>query len=186
MPTYKRLRVRCLIVRMVMAGMALWSFVALAGEQSKPLSPTATAQCQFTDGKTVTINYSSPSMKGRKIFGGLVPYGQIWRTGANEATSLIANTNIAIEGKNIPAGSYTIFTIPNLDQWILIINKKTGEWGIPYKYEADELTRTTLSVAPLAPPLESLSIAFQQMRAGCVLRIRWESVDASGLVAEAK
>jgi hypothetical protein len=86
----------------------------------------------------------------------------------------------------VPAGNYTIFTIPNPDKWMLIINKKTGEWGIPYKYEADELTRVDLTLLPIPSPVENFTIAFDQRRGGCVLNMRWENTDASVLVVETK
>src|SRR5438876_7706073 len=93
---------------------------------SKP-SPAAKASCKLPDGKTITVDYSSPRAKGRKIFGELVPYGQVWRTGANEATTFVTTANLSAGGKDVPAGSYTIFTVPNADNWSLIINKHTGE-----------------------------------------------------------
>src|SRR5271170_7709474 len=113
-------------------------------------SPAAQAQCKFSDGKTITVEYSSPRMKGRKIFGDLVPYGDVWRTGANEATTFVTTANVTVGGKSVPAGSYTIFTVPKQSNWTLIVNKKTGEWGIPYKYEADELTRVDMKVSQTA------------------------------------
>ena len=86
-------------------------------------------------------------MKGRKIFGALVPYGQVWRTGANEATTFAIETNlVAPNGTSIPAGSYTIFTLPEQNKWTLIINRHTGEAGIPYKYESEELARLPMSL----------------------------------------
>jgi hypothetical protein len=160
--------------------------VSFSLAQTKRLSPPTQAQCKFPDGQTVSVDYSSPGRRGRKIFGDLVPYGQVWRTGANEATTFVTTTNLIVEGKEIPAGNYTIFTIPNPDKWTLIVNKKTGEWGIPYKYEADELTRTTLSVLPLSSPVENLTIMLSQKFSGCILKIRWEKTEASGLVVEAK
>ncbi len=101
-------------------------------DESKRPSPAAQAQCKFSDGKTITVNYSSPRARGRKIFGGLVPYGEVWRTGANEATAFVANENlIMVKGTSMPAGSYTIFTVPDPDKWTLIINKHVGESGTP-------------------------------------------------------
>ena len=97
---------------------------AFAQDNGKRPSPAANAQCKFSDGKTVTVNYSSPRAKGRKIFGGLVPYGEVWRTGANEATTFVTDANLSVGGKDVPAGSYTIFTVPNQDKWTLIVNKK--------------------------------------------------------------
>src|SRR5437899_11797594 len=107
---------------------------------SKP-SPAAKASCALADGKTIKVDYSSPRAKGRKIFGGLVPYGEVWGTGAKEATTLVTDTDLTVGGKDVPAGRYTIFTVPNQDKWTLMINKKTGESASPYKkeYESDEL-----------------------------------------------
>src|SRR6266478_4750093 len=96
-------------------------------DKSKRPSPPAQAQCKFSDGKTITVDYSSPRMKGRKIFGDLVPYGEVWRTGANEATTFVTNENLLmVKGTSVPTGSYTIFTVPDPDKWTLIINKHTG------------------------------------------------------------
>jgi Protein of unknown function (DUF2911) len=117
-----------------------------AQDKGKRPSPPAQTNCKFSNGKTLTIDYSSPRAKGRKIFGDLVPYGEVWRTGANEATTFVTTANLSVGGNDVPAGSYTIFTVPNADKWTLIVNKKTGEWGIPYKYEADELTRADIHV----------------------------------------
>jgi hypothetical protein len=84
-------------------------------DESKRPSPAAQAQCKFSGGKTITVDYSSPRMRGRKIFGELVPYGEVWRTGANEATTFVTNENLLmVKGSNVPAGSYTIFTVPDL------------------------------------------------------------------------
>ena len=96
-------------------------------------------------------------MKGRKIYGDLVPFGQVWRTGANEATTFVTSSDVVVGGKNVPAGSYTIFTVPNADKWTLIINKKTGEWGIPYKYESDELARVDMKISKLPAPVENFT-----------------------------
>ncbi len=151
----------------------------MAQDKSKRPSPPASAQCKFSDGKTVTIDYSSPRMKGRKIFGGLVPSGEVWRTGANEATKFVTDTNVNVGGTDVPAGSYAIFTVPNTDKWVLIINKKTGEWGIPYKYEADELARVDMSVSRISAPVENFTIAFDQAGNKCTLRMEWENTRAS-------
>src|SRR5258705_5227383 len=104
--------------------------IALRAQQDKAPrpSPPAKAECKI-DSKTVTVDYSSPRAKGRKIFGSLVPYGQVWRAGANEATTLVTSGDINIGGKTVPAGKYTIFAIPAEDKWTLIISKKSGEWG---------------------------------------------------------
>lgn len=163
--------------------------MGMSQDKSKRPSPPASAECKFSDGKTIKIDYSSPRAKGRKIFGSasekaLVPYAEIWRTGANEATTFVPDTNVTVGGKAIPAGSYTIFTIPNADKWTLIINKKTAEWGIPYKYEADELGRVPMAVAKTAAPVENFTIAFDSAGSKCTLRMEWENTRASVEIGE--
>jgi hypothetical protein len=149
-------------------------------------SPAASAQCNFPDGKTVKTNYSSPRMKGRQIYGGLVPFGQVWRTGANEATTLVTDANLIVGGKDVPAGSYTLFTVPGPDKWTVIINKKTGEWGIPYKYESDELARVDMKVSKLPAPTENFTISYESSGNGCTLQIDWETTRASVDITEKK
>jgi Protein of unknown function (DUF2911) len=161
----------------------LLMFTALVSAQekdkSKRPSPAARAQCRLSDGKTVTIDYSSPRAKGRKIFGELVPYGEVWRTGANEAATFVTDANLSVGGKGVPAGSYTIFTVPAQDKWTLIVNKKTGEWGIPYKYESDELVRADMKVAPTSSPVENFTITLTPAGGGCTLAMSWENTQAS-------
>jgi hypothetical protein len=149
-------------------------------------SPPAQAQCKFSDGKTITVEYSSPRMKGRKIFGELVPLNDVWRTGANEATAFVTDANLKVEGKDVPAGSYTIFTIPAADKWTLIINKKTGEWGIPYKYESEELARVPMTVSKTPGPVENFTIGFDQAGESCTMQLSWENTQASVKFTEKK
>jgi Protein of unknown function (DUF2911) len=146
--------------------------------QKRPSSP-ASATCDLGGGKTIRTNYSSPRMKGRKIYGDLVPFGQVWRAGANEATTLVTSSDVVVGGKTVPAGSYTIFTVPAADKWTLIINKKTGEWGIPYKYESDELARVDMTVSKLPAPVENFTIGYDKSASGCTLRMDWETTRAS-------
>ena len=149
-------------------------------DESKRPSPAAQAQCKVSGGKTITVNYSSPRMRGRKVFGELVPYGKVWRAGANEATTFVTDESlIAVEKTNIPAGSYTIFTVPNPNKWTLIINKHTNEWGIPYKYESEELARVPMSVTKLSSAVESFTISFDQTGGSCMMHMSWENTQAS-------
>ncbi|MDE3184197.1 MAG: DUF2911 domain-containing protein [Bacteroidota bacterium] len=111
-------------------GVFLTSLVsAQAEDKSKRASPPATATGQVM-GATITIDYSSPAVKGRKIWGGLVPYGQVWRAGANEATLFETNKDIKVEGKDLPAGKYSLYAIPGEKEWVIIFNSKTGQWGV--------------------------------------------------------
>ena len=153
-------------------------------DKSKRPSPSAQAQCKFSDGKTITVDYSSPRAKGRKIYGDLVPYGEVWRTGANEATTFDTTAYVAIGNINVHPGSYTMFTIPNQDKWTLIINKKTGEWGIPYNYESDELGRAEMSVSKTESPVENFTISFHEMGNGCHMYLDWENTRATVEISE--
>ena len=147
-------------------------------------SPPAKAECKFADGKSIHVAYSSPQAKGRKIFGGLVPFGEPWRTGANEATTFVNDADVTVGGKTIPAGSYTIFTIPNKEKWTLIISKKTGEWGTAYPGAKEDLARIDMKVSKLASLAENFTIAFDHSGGGCTLRMDWENTRASVDVAK--
>ena len=171
----------------VIAFLLAISSVALAQmnmgqDKSKRPSPPASAQCKLSDGKTVKIDYSSPRAKGRKIFGtgaALVPYGEIWRTGANEATTFVADRNVSVGGAAVSAGSYTIFTIPKADGWTLIISKKTGEWGTDYPGEKEDLARVPMTVSRTSAPVENFTIALDPSGSKCTLRLEWENTRAS-------
>ena len=156
----------------------IFTLSIFAACQGKP-SPAASASCDLGGGKTIKTDYSSPRMKGRKIYGDLVPFGEVWRTGANEATTFVASGDVVVGGKAVPAGKYTIFTVPAADKWTLIINKRTGEWGIPYKYESDELVRVDMKVSKLPSPVENFTIAYDKAGNGCTLRMDWETTRAS-------
>ena len=160
--------------------------LAFAQDKAKRPSPPAQAQCKFSSGKTVTVDYSSPRMKGRKIFGALVPYNEVWRAGANEATTLVTTTNVNVGGKDVPAGSYTIFAVPSPDKWTLVISKKTGEWGIPYPGEGEDLARADMQAGKTSSPVENFTIAFDQTGSKCTMRMEWENTRASVDVSEKK
>lgn len=99
------------------------------GDKSKRASPPASATGKIGEA-TITINYSSPSVKGRKIWGELVPYNKVWRAGANEATTFTTDKEIQVEGKSLPAGKYSLYAIPGEKEWTIILNSQTGQWGI--------------------------------------------------------
>src|ERR1700757_5255309 len=119
------------------------TLLAQQDKGSRP-SPPAKAECKLSNGKTITVDYSSPRADGRKIFGGLVPYGEVWRAGANKATTFVTTADLKVGGKDVPAGSYTIFALPTPDKWTLIISKKTGEWGIPYPGADSDFVRVDM------------------------------------------
>ena len=154
------------------------TLLAQQDKASRP-SPPAKAECKLSNGKTITVDYSSPRAKGRKIFGGLVPYGQVWRAGANEATSFVTTGDISVGGKAVPAGKYTMFAIPGEDKWTLVISKKTGEWGTAYPGPENDLARIDMKVSKPSAPVENFTIAFDQSGNGCTMRMEWENTRAS-------
>jgi hypothetical protein len=153
-------------------------------DKSKRPSPPAQAAWDLGGGKSVTVDYGSPRAKGRKIYGELVPLGQVWRTGANEATTLVTPVDLTIGGTAVPAGTYTIFTIPNKDKWTLIISKKTGEWGTDYPGQANDLARVDMKVSTLPGPVENLTISFERAGGGANLNVDWETTRASVMVSK--
>src|SRR6476659_2856969 len=98
--------------------------------QAQRASPKLTSKGEIKHGANLTITYGSPSVKGRKIWGGLVPYDKVWRAGANEATQIETDKDLVVEGKKLPAGKYSLYTIPGENEWQIIINSQTGQWGI--------------------------------------------------------
>ncbi len=125
-------------------------------------------------GKTLSLNYGRPSARGRKIFGSIVPYNQVWRTGANEVTTFRTESAITLGGATIPKGSYSLFTIPSKKSWQLVINKETGQNGLVYHPRLD-LARIKLQKRDLPNYVErfTMSIEKTDSRSG-VLRIEWE------------
>jgi hypothetical protein len=163
---------------------AIVSLGMTAQESKPPASPPGTASVAFTDGKTVTIGYSRPSVRSRKIFGGLVPYGQVWRTGANSATSLKTDVDLTVGGATVPAGSYTLYSIPSESGWKLIINKQTGQWGTEYD-EKQDLARVDMKVVNNATPTEQFTISLSKTGAkSATLKLDWASTSASVDVKE--
>lgn len=150
----------------------------------KPLSPKGAAEYTL-NGKKIGVAYSRPSMRGRKIMGGLVPWNQVWRTGANEATSFTTEADLVINGAAVPKGSYTLFTIPTESGWKLIINKETGQWGTDYD-EKQDLGRVHMKVEPLSPPVEQFTISFAPAKDGAIMKLEWETTRASVDLKEKK
>jgi hypothetical protein len=110
--------------------------ISTANAQEKPKSPAEKATGTI-NGATIQINYGSPSVRGRKIWGELVPFGEIWRAGANDATTFETDKDLTIEGSKLPAGKYSFFVIPNKEECTIIFNKEGKQWGA-YKYKDSE------------------------------------------------
>ena len=140
-------------------------------------SPKTTAEGKIGQAN-VKITYSSPSVKGRKIWGDLVPYGKVWRSGANEATILETDKDLVVEGKKLPAGKYSLYTVPNEKEWMIILNSKTGQWGIE---QSGETTRNaendvlTATVKPQKSATMSEKLTYIIKNGGIVLA--WENLE---------
>ena len=145
--------------------------------QNPPASPPEQTSVQFGS-KAVTIDYSAPSMRGRKIFGGLVPYDHWWRTGANSATTLKTDINLKIGNLGVPAGTYTLYTIPSKSGWTLIVNKQTGQWGTKYDVTQD-LGRVKMDEAVMpSSPVETFLIKFDNTKdLKTELHLLWETTN---------
>ncbi|HVG25448.1 MAG TPA: DUF2911 domain-containing protein [Thermoanaerobaculia bacterium] len=137
--------------------------VAFAEEPAKkPLSPARQVEYKVGKKKKITIDYSAPSKRDRVIFGKLVPYGEVWRTGANAATTLTTNADLMIGSLHVPAGTYTLYSIPGEKEWTLIVNKQTGQWGTKYD-EKQDLGRVKMKIAsPLKKPVEQFVIGIDK------------------------
>ena len=138
---------------------------------------TITQRVGLTD---IEIAYSRPSARGRKIFGGLVPYGELWRTGANASTKVGFSTDVKLDGHAVPAGTYALFTIPGEGEWVVILHKVAEQWGTYGYDEAGELLRVKVKPAALSEPVETLRIGLDDLGQGsAVLGIAWERTSVS-------
>jgi len=150
--------------------LAFATALSSAVAQDKPASPQATAVGKI-GASTVKIVYCQPSAKGRKIMGGLVPYGEVWRTGANEATTIEIDKPVKIEGKDLAPGKYSLFTIPGENEWTIIINKDAKQWGA-YKYKTeDDVLRVAVKPGKTTGPVETFNIAVGTDE----VQLKWEN-----------
>ena len=149
---------------------------ALSG-QGRVLSPPMSTNVTI-EGKKLRVDYGAPSMRGRKVMGGLVPYGEVWCAGANDATTLITDADLDIAGLKVPKGSYTLWTIPGKTEWTLIVNKQTGQWHTEYD-ERRDLGRVKINVKTLPAPVERFRIDLAATGANKgTLSLIWETTEA--------
>jgi len=181
-------------MRKVLAGTAVLLFALSALAQQQRPSPAGTADFTFSDGKKIAIAYSRPKINDPKsgekrvIYGQLVPWGEPWRAGANEATSFTTDTDVDIAGTKVPAGKYTLYVQPEQSgAWKLIISKKTGQWGIPYPGAADDLARIDMKTSKTPSTVEQFTIGFNPAKGNATtLNLDWENTRASVAIKEAK
>jgi hypothetical protein len=169
----------CCALFATIIGSIVLANVSARAQDDKKSRPSPPEHASVTFGsKTVTIDYSAPSMRGRKIFGGLLPYGKVWRTGANEATTLKTDVNLRIGNLGVPAGTYTLYTIPSENGWTLIINRQTGQWGTVYDQTKD-FGRIPMSEGVIpSSPVETFQIKFQNTKdLSTELHLDWETTN---------
>jgi len=143
------------------AAAALFVFASFAAAQSGGMSsPRAKAEVNLK-GAEVTVDYGRPSVRGRKIMGGLVPYQQVWRTGANEATGFVTTGNLMVGDTPVPAGKYTLYSLPTEGGWKLIINKQAGQWGTEYD-QSQDLARIDMKETKAGAPVEQFLITLKK------------------------
>jgi len=138
--------------------------------------PVLKIQDKVTDPVLVRVIYSRPQKNSRIIFGDLVEYGKVWRLGANEATEIEFYKNAKISGKKIGKGRYTLYAIPNTDNWAFILNKDLDTWGA-FKYDSQkDVLRITAPVEKLNESVEALAITFEKTDSGCALVVTWDNI----------
>ncbi|WP_406843800.1 DUF2911 domain-containing protein [Flavobacterium soyae] len=138
--------------------------------------PNKAVKFKKSDNPTPVIKviYARPSVKGRTIFGDLIKYGEVWRVGANENTEIKFYKPVTIGGKTIPAGTYSLFAIPEKDKWTIIINKEIDLWGAYAYDESKDVVRVSVPVKPVSELIEALSIAFTTQGSVANLVIGWD------------
>lgn len=166
-------------VGIVLAVLIVGLFIAFKVLQAntKKHSPEDTVTYNRGD-LELSVYYNRPSKKGREIFGGLVPYGEVWRTGANEATTFETNRDLGIDGKTLPAGKYTLWTIPGPDQWSVIFNSKMYGWGVSFGGVASrdpiaDVVQVEVPVQKLDKVVERFTMAFDEQD-GLALTLSWD------------
>ena len=140
------------------------------------LSPRDSAVADL-GGAHLAVDYGRPFKRGRTVFGGIVPWGEVWRTGANAATGFTTTRDLEIGGAAVPAGKYTLWTLPTEAGWKLIVNRQTGQWGTEYD-AAQDLVRIDMQTRRLAEPVEKFTIRLEPAGSGGVLRLQWDDTEA--------
>lgn len=164
----------------VLAGIGILTLIYTVGTRAQEgrRSPHETAEVTLA-GKQVTITYGRPSIHNRKIMGELVPYGKVWRTGADEATTLDSPIDLSISGTALPAGKYTLWTLPSDGAWKLIINKETGQWGTHYDPSQD-LARVSIQKSRIEQPVDEFTISWTKKgEHAAELEMEWENTRVS-------
>lgn len=166
---------RVFLVLGILAAVILVAFLVLRAV-TKSSSPEAVAQTN-QNGFAVTVNYCQPYKKGRPVFGGLVPYEKVWRTGANEATVIEFGQPVTIAGKALKAGKYSLWTVPFRKGWQAIFNRETGQWGTNYDATKDAL-RVMVESRSHSPMAEQFVVSFAPAPGGTDMILAWDQTEA--------
>lgn len=154
--------------------LSLLAAAPLFGQLSPPAETSVTVA-----GKSISVKYGAPSMRGRKIFGQLEPYNHVWRAGANEATAFHTGANLDIGGLSVPKGDYTLFVYLDPKQWQLIVSKQTGEWGLDYN-QGQDLGRVKMDMSVPPKPIEKYKMTLSSLGGNkAKLQLEWENTIAS-------
>lgn len=167
----------------VTTALAVAFTVALSAQQTTQVHPgkggSPHVRSEWTvGGAKIAIEYGRPYLKGRAVGKDVAPFGKEWRTGADEATTLISDKPLKFGTLTVPAGTHTLYTRPGETEWQLIVSNKTGQWGIPYP-AGEDLGRVPMEVSTAGAPVEQLTIAIEGKGAGGVLRVTWGTTSAS-------
>lgn len=168
----------------LVAAFLLCSMVMIA-QDKKPASPRQKAEYN-ADGARIEVSYGAPSKRGRKIFGDLVPFGQVWRTGANEATVITLNKDMMIGGKAVKAGSYALFTIPGEKTWTVIINSDAKQWGAYDYKQAKDIARVEVPVGKSDKDYEALNMSLTKVGNAVHLAVVWDMTKIEVPITAAK
>ncbi|GAB3508755.1 DUF2911 domain-containing protein [Emticicia fontis] len=163
--------VKIILISVVVLALAFFGFKTY----TKSKSPAATVVYN-DNGVSVQVDYCQPYKKDRVVFGQLVPYGKVWRTGANEATIFDTKQDITIGDKSLKAGKYTLWTIPNPDKWTIIFNGQTGQWGTMYD-ESKDVMRVDVPAGKIAETIEQFNINLAPAEGGSDMILRWENTE---------
>lgn len=174
---------RTLVLAGLATAVAIGFAVAVSAQQTKQVHPGKGGSPHVesawdVDGAHITITYGRPHLKGRTVGKEVAPYGKEWRTGADEATTLVTDKALKFGSLDVPAGTYTLYTLPGETEWQLIVSKKTGQWGIPYPAGQD-LGRAPMKVDKAAAPVEDLTISIDDTSSGGTLKVSWGDTVAS-------
>ncbi|GAB3890272.1 DUF2911 domain-containing protein [Spirosoma agri] len=165
---------RVLFILAIIAAVLLVGLFALRS-WTKSSSPETLVQLN-QNGLNISVDYCQPRKKGRVIFGGLVPYGNVWRTGANEATVIKFDQPVLVAGQPLKAGEYTLWTIPSATSWVVIMNGETGQWGTNYDQTKDVL-RVPVTSRKHSPVAEQFTINLVEQPGGADMLLTWDETE---------